>query len=220
MRTKILLASAAALAAGVLASSAQVYSANIVGYVNTTFAGSGNYTLVATPLDNSGSNDLTSLLSNTLPNKSQVTVYNAASATFTVSSKISGVWNTNFTLNPGTGYFVKTPAASGPLTNTYVGNVLNSTFGYGQSNTVNLQAGFQLVGNPVPFSGQLSSSGPDSINLTLPNKSQVEIFDTPSQTYVIASLLSGTWNTNITLNVGQGFFINAHSVTNWVQTLQ
>src|ERR1039458_6223534 len=36
MRTKLAILSAAALAAGLLSSQAQVYSANVVGYVNTS----------------------------------------------------------------------------------------------------------------------------------------------------------------------------------------
>src|SRR5215475_1208779 len=56
MRTKTLLLSAVALAAGVLASQAQsnVYSANVVGYVNLPVPVS-TLVLAATPLDNNGS---------------------------------------------------------------------------------------------------------------------------------------------------------------------
>ncbi len=50
---------AAALAAGLVTSNAQVYSANVVGYVNVPAAGGGSYTLAATPLDydGTGTND-------------------------------------------------------------------------------------------------------------------------------------------------------------------
>jgi hypothetical protein len=58
MKTKTLLIAAAALAAGVITSQAQVYSQNIVGYVNVPAA--AGYTAMANPLGN-GSNSATNL---------------------------------------------------------------------------------------------------------------------------------------------------------------
>ncbi len=51
MKTKTLLIAAAALAAGVISSQAQVYSANIVGYANVVCPAS-TLVLLANPLDN------------------------------------------------------------------------------------------------------------------------------------------------------------------------
>jgi hypothetical protein len=65
MRTKTLLIAAAALAAGVLASSAQTYSLNIVGYVNVTIPGSYKLTAISNPLltgTNGASQVLTGLI--------------------------------------------------------------------------------------------------------------------------------------------------------------
>jgi hypothetical protein len=53
MRTKTLILSAVALAAGLLSSQAQVYSANVVGYYNITVPGHGRHFL-ANQLTNSG----------------------------------------------------------------------------------------------------------------------------------------------------------------------
>jgi len=50
MKTKTLLIAAAALAAGVVSSQAQVYSQNIVGYVNTAIPGNNALTLINNPL--------------------------------------------------------------------------------------------------------------------------------------------------------------------------
>src|SRR5690242_9398184 len=107
MRTKSLLLSAAALAAGIASSVAQsnVYSVNVVGYVNSTFAGTGKYTLVANPLV-APSNDLISLLDATLPNKSSVLTWNGSG--YVGSSKSSGTWSLNQNLPVGSGFFVKT----------------------------------------------------------------------------------------------------------------
>lgn len=221
MRTKTLLLAAATLVAGISYSEAQnVYSQNVVGYVNVIFAGGGTNTLVATPLDNAGSNDLVSLLNNSLPNKSSVSIFDPVNGIET-ASKVSGVWNTNFDLPPGTGYFVKTPNTSGPITNTYVGNVINSTFGFGSTNTEALSTAIVLGGSVLPVAGTLNDSGPDTINLgsTLPNKSTVQTYDAVTG-ITTASKQSGIWNTNLTINVGEGFYISSKTATNWVQILQ
>ena len=70
---KTLLIAAAALAAGVVTSQAQVYSANVVGYVNAVIP-ANQLTLVANPLDD-GTNTVTSLGAS-LPNKSSIQVWN------------------------------------------------------------------------------------------------------------------------------------------------
>jgi len=62
MRTKTLLIAAAALAAGVISSQAQVYSQNIVGYVNSTFNGNNALTLISNPLTGNGTNGATQVL--------------------------------------------------------------------------------------------------------------------------------------------------------------
>src|SRR5579859_1707946 len=54
MKSKTLLIAAAALAAGVITSEAQVYSQNVVGYVNTTIPGNNALSLIANPLIGSG----------------------------------------------------------------------------------------------------------------------------------------------------------------------
>lgn len=117
MRTKILLAAAAALAAGVMASNAQVYSANVVGYVTVTSAG-GAYSLLANPLDN-GSNTLASLV--TAPTGSHALIWTGT--TFTGSTKTPTSWSPNPVVAPGQGFFLQ-PTGVNPVTNTFVGNVI------------------------------------------------------------------------------------------------
>src|SRR6266446_1325324 len=64
MRTKTLLAAAAMLAAGLASSMAQsnVYSLNVVGYVNKVMPSGGKYIMISNPL-NTTSNTINSLLS-------------------------------------------------------------------------------------------------------------------------------------------------------------
>ena len=224
MRTKTLLLSAAAIAAGIISSQAQsnVYSANIVGYVTTVFSPAGNYTLVANPLD-SGSNNVVSMLDSVLPNKSQVLVWDTPSQGFITATKIAGAWNTNVALPVGGGFFVKTPTTqAAPITNTFVGNIIVSP--NGGTNNVNLPAAYVLSGSAVPFTGNINdyqTGATNTINLggVLPNKSQVLAWDVPSQGFITATKIAGAWNTNLAIVPAQGFYIKSSAATNWVQTL-
>ena len=218
---KTLVIAAAALTLGVLSASAQsnVYSLNIVGYVNTVIKGNGEFTLLANPLD-APTNTSVALVGGLLPNKSQVLTWNGAS--YDTASKIAGVWNTNFNLPVGTGFFVKNgPVGSPALTNTFVGNVLGALPG---TNSTSLPAGFILAGAKTPVGGLLTDTGANTLNLgaVLANKSQVLVWDNSGPgSYTTASKIAGAWNTNLTLSVGQGFFIKAFTAgSNWVQILQ
>ena len=65
MRTKTLLSTAALLAAGVatpMAQSSNVYSLNVVGYVNVPVYGGGQYNMICNPLNNAN-NNITNLFS-------------------------------------------------------------------------------------------------------------------------------------------------------------
>jgi hypothetical protein len=224
MRTKTLLLSAAAIAAGVVSSQAQsnVYSANIVGYVTTVFAPAGGYTLVANPLD-SGSNTVVGLLDAVLPNKSQVLTWDPVAQGFNTSSKGQGTWSSNAALPPGAGFFVKTPASQvAPITNTFVGNIIVAP--NGGTNSASIPAAYYLAGSAVPFNGTINdylTGSTNTLNLggVLPNKSQILVWDSSSQGYNTVSKGQGTWSSNVPINPGQGFFIKSSAATNWVETL-
>jgi len=225
MRTKTLLLSAAALAAGVVASQAQsnVFSANIVGYVTTVFAPAGQYTLVANPLD-SGSNSVIGLLDAVLPNKSQVLTWDPVAQGYVTAQKTGGTWSTNTPIPVGTGFFVKTPTAQvAPITNTFVGNIIVSP--NGGTNQVTLPLGYYLAGSAVPLNGSVNdylNGATNTINLggVLPNKSQILTWDTTAQGYITSQKTGGTWSTNTALNPGVGFFVKSQNGgSNWVETL-
>ncbi len=216
MRTKILLVAAAAMAAGVVASNAQVYSANVVGYANVPLVGAAGQTLVANPFDDGNGNQLTNLLAG-LPNKSVVLGWSGSSFGVQIT-KTNGVWNGNISLPPGVGFFVKNGiAASPPLTNTFVGSVLVNS---GASVTNSLPAGFTLAGSPIPYSGDLTTDPNVNLGSTLPNKSTLTLWSSGSQSYgTLVTKTNGVWNGTAPVAVGQGFFINAKSAANWTQTL-
>jgi hypothetical protein len=212
MRTKNLLLSAAAVVAGAISVQAQsnVYSVNIVGYVNKPVTG-GQFALLANPL-NDGTNTIASIGAS-LPNKTTVQIWNGTG--FTGTSKAGGVWgNPSLSIPPGTGFFVQSPSS---VTNTFVGSVV---IGYGQTNSKALPAGFSLIGSPVPIAGTLTNSGPNSLNLgnTLPNKTTIQVWNGTG--YTGTSKAGGSWGQNLSIDVGQGFFVNLPFATNWSQTLQ
>jgi hypothetical protein len=216
MRTKTLLLAVAALATGIISSEAQnVYSQNIVGYVNAVSPVGGQFTLLANPLD-SGTNTISALFPSA-PNQTQVEIWNGGG--FTSSLKTFGNWSTNLLLYPGTGFFIKYPVASGAVTNTFVGNVValhpNGVDG-GGTNTVALPTSFVLVGSTFPLSDTLTGT---NINLgpSLANQSVVEVWNGTS--FVSALKTFGNWSTNLNLAVAQGYFVNSKAATNWTEIL-
>jgi hypothetical protein len=204
---KTLLIAAAALVAGVITSEAQVYSVNVVGYINVDMP-AGQQVLVANPLDD-GTNTVTSLGSQ-LQNKSQIQVWNGTG--FTGTSKTAGAWGTpNLSIPVGTGFFVKSFTH---ITNTFVGNVI---VGPGNSVTNALPAGaLVLVGNAIPYSGDLLDT---NVNLgpTLANKSQIQIWNGTG--YTGSTKTAGVWGNNFTLSAGEGYFVKSFTAVNWVETL-
>lgn len=213
MRTKTLLLTAAAVAAGLVSSQAQnVYSANVVGYVNTSLAGPSEYTLVANPLD-SGNNVFSNLLQS-LPVGAQVLKWDPVGATYVGATRVSfgNGWSpttaaTN-TFNPGEAVFIKT-TSSGPVTNTFVGNVEqgNLTNSYG--------VGYTLTGNLVPDSGGATNT---SINLAPPTGTQLLFWDPVAQTYVgyTKTSFGAGWTPSVpNLTPANGFFIKLTTPYAW-----
>ena len=208
MRTKTLLLAVAALAAGVISSEAQnVYSQNVVGYINVPLP-AGQQVLVCNPLDD-GTNTVTSLGSQ-LANKSQIQVWNGTG--YTGTSKGGGVWTSpNLSIPVGTGFFIKSQTT---ITNTFVGNVVAPS---GGTSTTNFPAGtLVLVGEQIPYGGDLNDTTNVNLGSTLANKSQIQVWNGVG--FSGASKGGGTWTTNLTITPAEGFFVKSQTATNWVQT--
>ena len=206
MRTKTLLLTAAAIVAGVVSVQAQsnVYSVNVVGYVNKAFP-AGTFQLVANPLDN-GTNNLDSAFGQLLA-KSQAQFWNGA--TFDNFTKGS-TWPAGApAVPPGIGLFVKSQNATN---NTFVGQVAAPV---GGSVTQALPAGlFVLVGSKVPYAGDLNDT-----NLALTQllaKSQVQKWNGAGfDNYTKGT----TWPANPGISVAEGFFLKSQNATQWIQSL-
>jgi len=152
MRTQALLLTAALTAAGIASSLAQnnVYSVNVVGYVNVTVP--SGYSLIANPLD-AGNNTVSNLF-NSAPGSVGATVYtwNGAGFVGNNNDEFGAGWAIPAQdLSPGKGFFVKNPGA--PFTNTFVGTVL-------QGNLVNTPVvGYSLIASKVPETGFVKDLG-------------------------------------------------------------
>jgi hypothetical protein len=208
MRTKNLLLSAAALAAGVLSLQAQnnVYSVNIVGYVNKPLP-TNALALVQNPLSD-GTNTLNSTLLN-LGNGSVAYVWNGSG--YTIATRGKAVWGPDLPVPTGLGMFVRRLGSVG--TNTFVGQVVGNA---GQSVTNPLVANVTtLTGSLLPFADTLNGT-----NLGLagaPNGSIV--YQWNGSGYTIATRGKAVWGPDLTIGVGEGFFIKPSANFNWVQTL-
>lgn len=216
MKTKTLLLGAAGLAsaalvAGIINSEAQVYSANIVGYVNTPCP-ANTLVLVSNPLDD-GTNQANDLLS-ALPTKSIIETWNGSG--FTSLSKTTSGFVGNPSLPVGTGFFVK---SGSNFTNTFVGNVIPNPGGNSCSNALPANT-LVLVGSILPVGGNFNDVGTNTFNLnaTLPTKSVIETWN--GSGFTSLSKTTSGFVGNPAYTVGMGFFIKSGSATNWVQTLQ
>ena len=195
MRIKALLC-AAALVASAAASMAQsnVYSLNIVGYVNVPLT--TGFNLIANPLDN-GTNNLNSLF----PNASfGDTIFQYKNGAF-VSSSFLGTWQPDLISPPGGGVFYQ---ASAPSTNTFVGNVMTGNL------TNHLVAGFNIASSQVPQSATLEVLG-------LPAGFGDTAFYFRNGAYVSSSYL-GTWQPDLSPAVGESFWIQAGAAADWTRT--
>ena len=160
---KTLLIAAAALAAGVISSNAQVYSQNIVGYVNTPIPTGSSF--ISIPLSNPAGNSMT----NTIPNSGQldgavISIYNGHGFTqYTFDSSMSTGFGDAADLNPvaapviapGTAFYINNNTGVA-LTNTFVGVVAVSALPGSATN--NLVAGNTYASSIIPFGGGITTS--------------------------------------------------------------
>jgi hypothetical protein len=209
MKAKTLLIAAATLAVGAITSQAQVYSQNVVGYINVPLT--NGYTMICNQLDADGSgtnNSIYTVVGTNVPVNTTVLAWNGSS--FNQSKWTGTKWtlnNQSFTnsMNPGSGFFVNCPAQTNI---TLVGQVIQGT------NTYPIAAGYQIVSPSAPVAGgiQTTQKYNPSVNDT------VLIWNGTS--YNQHKWTGTTWTLGEpSFNVGQAFFLNAKNNTNWTQSL-
>lgn len=219
---KTLLIAAATLAAGIISVQAQVYSQNIVGYVNQTFV--PGFNAIGNPLNNAdGINSATNVLKG-IPDFSYVYVWNGSS--YNGYEIYQGQYydqdGNNLVAVPnlpiGTGVYVQASAA---FTNTYVGtvNITAGASGTITTNSVNLVSGFNFVNPSLPIGGGVTTS----LGINPPDFSYVYVWDPIAQGYTGAESYQGSWYNltgdytvpEPTVAVGAAFFIQAASPFVW-----
>jgi len=229
MRTKTLLLTAALVAAGVASSMAQsnVYSVNIVGYVNIPVV-QGNFYLLGNPLDTGNGNVITNVLPITDDNfdSSLIYTYSPVSGVNQVEQYIGGFgWapGTNV-FKPGTAFYL---LANETTNLTFVGNVT-------LTNVTALPPGFSMIASAYPASVSLNGLG-----LTNAVDSDLIFRFSPTQGLndVVQFIDGYGWAETVngnpvggtggptngpSLNVGEGFFYdnanqNAQGTESWKQ---
>jgi len=231
MRTKALVLTAALVAVGALSSMAQsnVYSLNVVGYVNVPL--NLGYNLVTAQLVGTNSN-IATVMGNNLPENITVykwnpalqtlnnpdTYYSAATAGTAGWYDVNGNISTT-TLNLGEGFLVGNQIA---VTNvTFIGNVSQTT------NTTTLGLGYNFTGLAVPLSVDLTTNS----TLALPPVNNLAVYTLNSAgngyndpiTYFDLTIapVAGWYDVNgnitpIIPRIGQGLLIgNQTAVTPW-----
>lgn len=202
---------AAALAAGLLTSNAQVYSQNIVGYANISLT--NGFTMVANQLDADGTgtnNTIFTVMGTNLPVNTTVEVWNGAS--FGSTKWTGSKWTTSSALftnamQPGVGFFVSSPVATNIIE---VGTVLQGT------NNLTVVPGFQVVSSTFPLSGGIQTT----FGYTPQKNDVVEVWN--GATFGSHKWTGTAWlgGGEPVLSVGQSVFLDSASTTNttWTQT--
>jgi len=238
MRTKTTVLTAAVLAAGALSSMAQnnVYSLNVVGYINLTIP--TGYSLLANQLVASPDNKIANVLGTNFETGMQVLKWNPATQGFNqpdgfydaFDTGTVGEWlDNNFnpsttTISPGEAFFLLNPHATTNIT--LVGQVTQGTTALPVAN------GYSFLSVVAPLAVDLSTNGP----LALPagtneglqfftfssgSYSQPKSYYTPFDTGSVGEWLDNNFNpTTVTPAVGQGFvFLNGsgHALS-WTNT--
>ena len=245
---KTLLIAAAALAASVISSQAQVYSQNIVGYANVPTTSSGTPYLITVPFKIGVTNGANEVFGNTLPSGSSLLLWNGLGYNTVIYDNsdpagfgTSVVWYAGDDATPvnppllptGKGFFL---VPNGPVTNTFAGTV---SVNVGTSNILSLPSSGTpyLVSSVVPYAGAVtngtSSTGGPNLN-NLPTGSSLLIWNGLGYNTVIydnsdpagfgTSVVwyAGDDATPVpvpTITVGQGFFVVPNGAYNWTTGL-
>ena len=244
---KTLLIAAAALAASVISSQAQVYSQNIVGYVNKSLP--VGFVNVANPLDASGANNsITNVIDVFSSNYDGMGLYiwsGTSYAQYTIdSSWATGIGNAADTaqatapiISPGQAIFINNTVGSNTLTlvgTVHVDGAATGTNVVGlTTNSLPSTPQFSFVASKLPVGGgvsavaQLPKDGSlDGCVLYIPNivAGAVAGFN---QVTIDSSWASGFGNaadtaqvSEPTISVGSGFFFynTLGTPVNWVQS--
>ncbi len=178
-----------------------VYSLNVVGYVNYAFPAStiGGYVLLSNPLDNTN-NDLNTIIP-AAPAGTSVQTWNVALQDFdqAIPTFAAGKWTPNINIKPGQGFFV---VPNGAFTNTFIGDVR-------QGSVTNVLAGngnYEAIASTVPMGGSITN-----VLAQYPALSgdTIQIWNVALQDFdqTVPTFAGGKWTPDWNFAVGEGFFL-------------
>jgi len=212
MRTKVLALTAAISAIGA-AAMADVYSVNVVGFVNKSLP--GGYSFLSVPLK--ATNDTVATIFPSVPNGSFVLTWDAARQTYnnavTYDTDIFGGWeDPALTLADGQGFFLNLPTAGAPHTITFVGEVRQ-----GDALTTQLARGYTMAGSQVPQSGGIQTV----LGYVPSNGDFVLAWNGTAQTWKNAITydtdIFGGWEVEPVLDIAEGVFMNRGTAGQWTR---
>jgi hypothetical protein len=216
MRTKTLLLTAALAAAGAATSMAQVYSVNMVGYINQAIP--AGFSMVANHLNHSPDNSLESIFNTAagVPDGVEIYKFRPSDGGYTYKVYDTGAWFGDagtVTLNPGEGMWLNAPSA---WTQTFVGEVALTT-------SVAVPVGFQIYGSALPQSLRLDGAPPAALGFPIGDGDAIYRWN--GTTFVYQVFDTGAWfgdtSTPPAPNVGEAFWIQrdaANGASSWNRT--
>jgi hypothetical protein len=222
MRTKTILLTAALSAVTVASTMAQVYSINVVGYINIPIT--NGFQMIANPLDLDGTgvaNNLTTVFTSFKPALTKVYAFNGGgfvNALWTGSAWTGNTNAVNANLQPGRGVFFQWPGATPTSTNvTIVGNVLQGSL----TNTLSASGVYDIRSSIVPQGNTNGVSGGELqsvLGYTAASLDKVIRYNTSGQSYGAQKLWTGSaWSPagEPAINVAESFWLQPHAASKW-----
>jgi len=221
MKKTLWIAIAGALAASVIAASAQeVLSANAVGYIKKTLPANGKFIMVSIPLNSMTETETVfgrTSLAQEAPVNSVVYFWNTGLQQWDLGNKTSKGWGSvqsNKVVLPGEGFFLKgAPTAVENVDVTITGEVPDNN---SLARAIPGSMAFGTVANPYPVDFKFGES--DLANNASVN-SVVYFWDEANQQWALGNKTSKGWGSvqsNRVVLAGEGFFLKeAGTVTTW-----
>lgn len=191
---KLAAGSLIAAVAMVSAAFAQEVTSNIVGYVKVDVVG-GQFSLLSTPFDqvDGSANTVNNVLGDQLGAGTSVFAWDPVGASYTAANRLGPIWTNGDTALPrGSGFWVN-PGADATLL--LMGEVPDA------QTDINIVAGPNLVGNPVPVEMALNDSGLSAA------PAGSSIFFWTGAGYTPSNKLGPNWIPNETLALGEGLWL-------------
>ena len=218
MRTKALICAAAFAAFAISAMADNVYSLNVVGYVNVALPGNNNSTIVNNVLNNAN-NHLTNLFPAALM-KDGCTIFKWSPVdadfdpNFSTFSTFLNSWDQDWVINVGDAVFFTNPDANDTAI-TLTGDVSQNNV-YTRLLAGNSQA--NLIGSSVPLAGSYKNS---ILEFPVNDGDTVFVWDNTIQdwnsTFATYSTFLSAWDNDFDIGVGNGFLYgnNGPDPTTW-----